>query len=227
MCANVSNLTDLTDALGIYCFLWQSAGLSLPLFFRPTHMILIDDTVISEDIADEYFVCDLTKCKGACCVEGDLGAPLEEEELAIIDRIQDEIRPFLSADGIAEIEKQGTYIREEDGDFSTPIIKGRECVYAIYDEKGYLKCGIEQAYFAGKTDFRKPISCHLYPIRIQKLVEYQAINYERWTICSDACSHGKELGVPVYKFLKDPLIRKFGTKWYAELEREINERKLD
>lgn len=190
-------------------------------------MILIDDTVISEDIADEYFVCDLTKCKGACCVEGDLGAPLEEEELAIIDRIQDEIRPFLSADGIAEIEKQGTFIREEDGDFSTPIIKGRECVYAIYDAKGYLKCGIEQAYFAGKTDFRKPISCHLYPIRVAKLAEYQAINYERWTICSDACSHGKELGVPVYKFLKDPLIRKFGTKWYAELAREIEERKLD
>jgi len=129
-------------------------------------MILINDTVISEDVADEFFVCDLAKCKGACCVEGDMGAPLEEEELAILDRIQEDIKPFLSADGLAEIAKQGNYIKEDDGDFSTPIIAGRECVYALYDNKGHLKCGIEQAYFAGKTDFRKPISCHLYPIRI-------------------------------------------------------------
>lgn len=188
-------------------------------------MILIDDTVISEDISDEFFVCDLAKCKGACCVEGDLGAPLEEEELLILDRIQQDIKPFLSEKGLMEIAKSGAWVKDEDGDFSTPIIQGRECAYAIYDEKGYLKCGIEQAYFAGKTDFRKPISCHLYPIRIAKLAEYQSVNYERWSICSDACSHGKELGVPVYQFLKDPLIRKFGTKWYAELEKEIAERK--
>ena len=188
-------------------------------------MILIDDTVISEDVADEFFVCDLAKCKGACCVEGDLGAPLEEEELLILENIQEEIKPFLSEIGLQEIKKSGAWVKDEDGDFSTPIIKGRECAYAIYDEKGYLKCGIEQAYFAGKTQFRKPISCHLYPIRIAKLAEYQSVNYERWSICSDACSHGKELGVPVYKFLKDPLIRKFGTQWYTELEREIQERK--
>jgi hypothetical protein len=188
-------------------------------------MILIDDTVISEDISDEFFVCDLAKCKGACCVEGDLGAPLEEEELLILDRIQNEIKPFLSEKGLLEIAKSGTWVKDDDGDFSTPIIQGRECAYAIYDDKGYLKCGIEQAYFAGKTDFRKPISCHLYPIRIAKLAEYQSVNYERWSICSDACSHGKELGVPVYQFLKDPLIRKFGTKWYAELEKEIADRK--
>jgi hypothetical protein len=188
-------------------------------------MILIDDTVISEDISDEFFVCDLAKCKGACCVEGDLGAPLEEEELLILDRIQNDIKPFLSEKGLLEIAKSGNWVKDEDGDFSTPIIQGRECAYAIYDDKGYLKCGIEQAYFAGKTDFRKPISCHLYPIRIAKLAEYQSVNYERWSICSDACSHGKELGVPVYQFLKDPLIRKFGTKWYTELEKEIAERK--
>jgi len=190
-------------------------------------MIIIDSVLVSDMVVEEQFVCDLAKCKGACCVEGDLGAPLEEDELAIIERIQADIAPFLSADGLAEIAKQGTWVKDEDGDFSTPIIQGRECVYALYDEKGHLKCGIEQAYFAGKTDFRKPISCHLYPIRIQKLAEYQALNYDRWTICSDACSHGKELGVPIYKFLKDPLIRKFGTKWYAELEREIAERKED
>ena len=121
-------------------------------------MILINDTVISEDVADEFFVCDLAKCKGACCVEGDMGAPLEEEELAILDRIQEDIKPFLSAVGLAEIAKQGNYIKEDDGDFSTPIIEGRECVYALYDDKGHLKCGIEQAYFAGKTDFLPFIS---------------------------------------------------------------------
>ena len=129
-------------------------------------MILIDDTVISSDVADEFFVCDLAKCKGACCVEGDLGAPLEEEELEILERIQDEIKPFLSEVGLAELAKTGAWVKDDDGDFSTPVIKGRECAYAIYDDKGYLKCGIEQAYFAGKTDFRKPISCHLYPIRL-------------------------------------------------------------
>ncbi|TBH73990.1 DUF3109 family protein [Aquirufa nivalisilvae] len=188
-------------------------------------MILIDDTVISEDVADEFFVCDLSKCKGACCVEGDLGAPLEEDELAIIESIQEQIAPYLSEEGKAVIEKVGTWVKDEDGDFSTPVIEGRECVYAIYDDKKYLKCGIEQAFFDGKIDFRKPISCHLYPIRIAKLAEYQALNYDRWSICSDACSHGKQLGVPIYKFLKEPLIRKFGEKWYSELEKEIEERK--
>ncbi|MHA8056448.1 DUF3109 family protein [Aquirufa nivalisilvae] len=188
-------------------------------------MILIDDTVISEDVADEFFVCDLSKCKGACCVEGDLGAPLEEDELAIIESIQEQIAPYLSEEGKAVIEKVGTWVKDEDGDFSTPVIEGRECVYAIYDDKKYLKCGIEQAFFDGKIDFRKPISCHLYPIRIAKLAEYQALNYDRWSICSDACSHGKQLGVPIYKFLKEPLIRKFGEKWYIELEKEIEERK--
>ncbi|AWL09518.1 hypothetical protein HME7025_01666 [Aquirufa nivalisilvae] len=188
-------------------------------------MILIDDTVISEDVADEFFVCDLSKCKGACCVEGDLGAPLEEDELAIIESIQEQIAPYLSEEGKAVIEKVGTWVKDEDGDFSTPVIEGRECVYAIYDDKKYLKCGIEQAFFDGKIDFRKPISCHLYPIRIAKLAEYQALNYDRWSICSDACSHGKQLGVPIYKFLKEPLIRKFGDKWYSELEKEIEERK--
>ena len=112
-------------------------------------MILIDDTVISSDIADEFFVCDLAKCKGACCVEGDLGAPLEEEELEILERIQDDIKPFLSEIGLKEIEKSGAWVKDDEGDFSTPVIEGRECAYALYDEKGHLKCGIEQAYFAG------------------------------------------------------------------------------
>jgi hypothetical protein len=195
------------------------------LWFKNKQMILIDDTVISSDIADEFFVCDLAKCKGACCVEGDLGAPLEEEELEILERIQEEIKPFLSEVGLKEIEKMGAWVKDDDGDFSTPVIEGRECAYALYDEKGHLKCGIEQAYFAGKTDFRKPISCHLYPIRLAKLADYTALNYDRWSICSDACSNGSSLGVPIYVFLKEPLIRKFGEKWYGELCQEIEERK--
>lgn len=186
-------------------------------------MILIDETVISDDIKEQFFVCDLEKCKGACCVEGDLGAPLTEEETKILDKVYQKVKPYLSDQGIREIEKQGTFILDEEGDFSTPTINGRECAYAIYDDKGILKCGIEQAYNDGKIKFRKPISCHLYPIRITKYDHYEAINYDRWHICSPACGLGKELGVPVYKFLKEALTRKYGERWYRELCTEIEE----
>ncbi|MES2795701.1 MAG: DUF3109 family protein [Bacteroidota bacterium] len=184
-------------------------------------MILIDNTVISDDIADKFFVCDLSKCKGACCVEGDLGAPLELDELAILEQEFKNIEPYLSADGKKAIESQGLYIKDWEDDFSTPTIADRECAYALYDEKGILKCAIEQAFFDGKTDFRKPISCHLYPIRITKHDHYDALNYDRWHICSDACSHGEQLGVELYKFLKAPLIRKYGEAWYKQLIWEI------
>ena len=186
-------------------------------------MILIDETVISDDIKEQFFVCDLEKCKGACCVEGDLGAPLTEEETKTLDKVYQKVKPYLSDQGIREIEKQGTFILDEEGDFSTPTINGRECAYAIYDDKGILKCGIEQAYNDGKIKFRKPISCHLYPIRITKYDHYEAINYDRWHICTPACGLGKELGVPVYKFLKEALTRKYGERWYRELCTEIEE----
>ncbi len=184
-------------------------------------MILIDNTVISDDIKEQFFVCDLDKCKGACCVEGDLGAPLEKEELEILEENYQKVKPFLNKEGIAAIEKQGTYIVDEEGDYSTPTVSGKECAYAIYDDKGILKCGIEQAYFAGKTKFRKPISCHLYPIRITQYDHYDALNYDRWHVCSPACGLGEKLGVPIYKFLKDSLIRKYGEEWYEELVNEI------
>jgi hypothetical protein len=184
-------------------------------------MILIDNTVISDDIADQFFVCDLAKCKGACCIEGDLGAPLEPEELTILENEYENIKPYLSEIGKKAIENQGLYIKDWEDDYSTPTIDDKECAYALYDEKGTLKCGIEQAYFDGKTTFRKPISCHLYPIRITKYDNYEALNYDRWHICSDACSHGAGLGVELYKFLKEPLIRKYGEPWYKELIREI------
>jgi len=180
-------------------------------------MINHKGTVISDDIVENYFVCDLLKCKGACCVEGDLGAPLEEDELDILKKEYPKIKPYLTKKGIKEIEKQGKYILDEDGDYSTPTIGGKECAYAIYDDNGILKCGIEQSFLAGKSKFRKPISCHLYPIRIKKYKAYDAVNYNRWHICSPACEHGEALKVPLYVFLKDALIRKYGKKWYNEL----------
>lgn len=187
-------------------------------------MIVIDKTCISDDIADQMFVCDLEKCKGACCVEGDLGAPLEEEELPILEQIYEDVKPYLSAKGIRAIEEQGLYIKDYEGDYSTPTIGNRECAFAIYDKKGVLKCGIEQAYLDGKISYKKPISCHLYPIRITKYEDYHAINYDRWEICNPACKHGRKLGVPLYKFLKEPLIRQYGEIWYNELVHLIEEK---
>ncbi|MGL4631789.1 MAG: DUF3109 family protein [Leadbetterella sp.] len=189
-------------------------------------MILIDNTCISDDIADQEFVCNLQKCKGACCVEGDLGAPLEENELSILEEIYPQVESYLSEAGKEAIRNQGKYIKDWEGDYSTTTIDEKECAYAIYDNKGILKCGIEQAYLDKKIDFKKPISCHLYPIRITKYENYHAINYDRWSICSDACDLGKELKVPVYKFLKEPLTRAYGEKWYQQLEEEIQGDKL-
>lgn len=188
-------------------------------------MIVIGDTILSDDIIENFFVCNIEKCKGACCVEGDLGAPLEEAEKAKMDEVYEKVKPYMSKEGIEEVEKQGIYILDEEGDYSTPTINHKECAYAVYDDKGFLKCSIEQAYLDGKIDFKKPISCHLYPIRITTYDKYDALNYDRWDICSDACSFGKELGVPVYVFLKDALIRKYGEQWYSDLEAEIELRK--
>ncbi len=184
-------------------------------------MIRVHNILVSDEIAEQEFVCNLQKCKGACCVEGDLGAPLEKDELPVLEALYAHVKPFLSPEGIKAIEEQGLYILDEDGDYSTPTIGGRECAYAVYDDKGILQCGIEQAYNAGKISWRKPISCHLYPIRIMKRRNLEALNYHRWDICSPACQLGRELKVPVYRFLKDALIRKYGEEWYNELVRQI------
>jgi hypothetical protein len=184
-------------------------------------MMKVGEILVSDDVREKEFVCNLEKCKGACCVEGDFGAPLDEDELAILEEIYPKVKPYLSKEGIEVIEKIGTHTVDEDGDLVTPVIDGRECVYAIYDKKGVLKCGIEQAYYDGKVSWKKPISCHLYPIRITKKKEFEALNYHKWHICSPACALGKELQVPVYKFLKDPLIRKYGEAWYEDLLKTI------
>jgi len=187
-------------------------------------MIKVGEILVSDDIKEVEFVCNLEKCKGACCVEGDLGAPLEEAELETMHAIQKEVLPYITQAGAQAIKEQGPYILDEDGDFSTPTIGGKECAYALYDKQGVLKCGIEQAYLDGKISFRKPISCHLYPIRITTNKKgFEAVNYHKWDICSAACQLGQALGVPVYKFLKEPLIRKYGVEWYDELVARINE----
>jgi len=184
-------------------------------------MLTVEHTIISDDIVENFFVCNLDACKGACCVEGDLGAPLEEDELPIMEEIQDRVLPYLTEEGRKEIERQGPYILDEEGDFSTPTIGGKECAYALYDEDNVLKCGIELAHKDGLIDYKKPISCHLYPIRIGKYDDFEAINYDRWDICAAACAFGKDLSVPLYEFLKEPLIRKYGATWYRKLLAEI------
>ena len=186
-------------------------------------MIQIDDKLISEDLFSEEFVCNLAKCKGICCVEGDAGAPLEEDETKILDEIYPKIKPYLRPEGIQAIEEQGTYTLDFEGDLVTPLVNNTECAYVIFDEKGYTKCAIEKAYEDGVIDWQKPISCHLYPIRITEYSNFSAINYHEWDICSDACTLGKELGVKVYQFLKKPLIRKYGEEFYQTLSEAAEE----
>ncbi len=182
-------------------------------------MLSIQDTLISEDLLEKDFVCDLSKCKGACCVEGDAGAPLEDPEVKILAKIYEDVKPFLREEGIRSIEEQGTaVIDESDGEPVTPLVKGKECAYVIFDEKGVTKCGIEKAWEAGATDFRKPVSCHLFPVRISKYEGYDAVNYQKIEVCAPACELGKSLEVPVYKFVKDALVRKYGPDWYEELD---------
>ena len=182
-------------------------------------MFQIGDVIVSEEILEKQFVCDLSRCKGACCVEGDAGAPVTSEEAKIMEDIFEDVKPFLRPEGVAAIQKHGTTVTDpSDGELVTPLVNGAECAYVIFDEKGITKCGIEKAWESGAVDFRKPISCHLYPVRIAQYSDFEAVNYHKWEICSPACDLGASLQVPVYKFLKDSLITKYGSEWYLELE---------
>ena len=187
-------------------------------------MLQIDDTIVSFDLFDEYFTCDLASCKGICCIEGDAGAPLEEDEIDKLEEILPIIWDDLSDISKEVIEKQGVFYIDRDLEPVTSIVNGRECVFTYSDENGVCKCAIEKAYREGKTDFYKPVSCHLYPVRVQKYNDFQAVNYHRWTVCECACILGNQLKIPVYKFLKEPLIRKFGEPWYKQME--VAEREL-
>lgn len=182
-------------------------------------MFQLGKTIVSEDIIKTDFLCNLSACKGACCVDGDAGAPLEQEEVQILKDIYPRVKPFLRKAGIAAIEEQGTSIVTENGELETPLINGADCAYVIFDEKKTALCGIEEAYNQGEISWKKPLSCHLYPVRVKDYSEFSAVNYNKWYICDDACTLGKELQVPVYKFVKEALIRKFGEDWFIELEK--------
>lgn len=186
-------------------------------------MIEVDGVLIQESVTDEEFVCNLGACKGACCVEGDAGAPLEQHEASVLKEIFPKVRPFMTSKGIQTIEEMGTSVYDTDGDLTTPCVGGnKECAYVTW-ENGITKCAIEKAYEAGVIDWQKPLSCHLYPIRVTKYPGFEVLQYDRWHICHSACSLGRSLHVPVYKFLKSPLVRKYGEDWFASLEKCITQ----
>ena len=179
-------------------------------------MIQIENQIISLDIFQKHFVCDLKSCKGACCVEGDSGAPLSDDELQKLQDILHKIKPYMQESGIQQIEKSGIAVYDEEGDLTTSLINNRECVFAT-EQNGIIFCAIEKAYSKGETDFKKPISCHLFPIRITQYEKFEAINYEKIKICNSACRCGTQLKIPLYIFLKEALIRKYGDNWYKKL----------
>ena len=184
-------------------------------------MIIIENILVSDELVQEQFVCDLMKCKGGCCVDGDAGAPLMPEERANIDEVLPAVKPYLNERSLKEIEKQGNYVWDNEFGWVTPAIDGGVCVYAVTNDLGIVKCGIEQAYRDGKVNWKKPISCHLFPVRIKQSKDgmQEFVNYEpREDLCKPACKLGKKLKVPVYQFLKEPLERKYGNEFYETLD---------
>ncbi len=186
-------------------------------------MIQIDDVLVSVDCLSEKFCCDLEACKGICCVEGDAGAPVDLDEVAGIEEALPEVWPMLSASAQAVIDRQGVAYTDEEGDLVTSIVNGKDCVFTCYDEAGHCYCALEKAFREGRTRFFKPLSCHLYPIRLKKIGDGVALNYHRWEVCKMAVEKGRRLNLPVYRFLREPLVRRFGEAWYAELEQAADE----
>jgi hypothetical protein len=182
-------------------------------------LIEVKDKVVSTQIFEKKFVCDLNACKGACCVEGDAGAPINYAEIDLLEEDLDAIYPYMRPEGVEAVKKSGVFYIDDENEPVTTLVNGAECAFVFFDEKGITKCSIEQAFSAGKTSFKKPISCHLYPIRTKKFNELTALTYDVWPICEPACSCGEKLDVPVYRFLKEPLIRAFGEDFFLELEK--------
>lgn len=181
-------------------------------------MIAVQGILVSEDLLEEKFVCDLIKCKGACCIEGESGAPVTRDEINTIKENWSIYTTYLDSEGMASAEKQQFGVLDDDGEWVTPLIgKHGRCAFSFL-ENGIAKCGLEQAYLDGKTQWRKPISCFLYPARVMKLHDTLAVNYHRWKICQPACECGSQKGVRVYQFLKVPLTQQFGEAWYNELD---------
>lgn len=185
-------------------------------------MIRIDDTLISDHLVEVKFCCDLAACKGVCCVEGDAGAPLEDHEFYIIEDNLEEIKPYMRPEGLKVVEENGIFDYDSEGQLVTPLVNDKECAF-VYFENDIAFCAIEKAFNEKKIDFQKPISCHLYPIRISHLKDKVALNYHKWNVCDPARKKGNDIGLPLYKFLKDPLTRMFGETWYHELEKVAKE----
>lgn len=180
-------------------------------------MIKIQGTLISLDMLEENFTCDIEKCKGACCVQGESGAPLQNSEVEKLKEIYVSVKSYLQPESREEIEKKGVYYIDAYGEPVTQLNNGKECAFTVF-ENGIARCGIEKAYIDGKTDFQKPVSCHLYPVRVRKYKDFDAVNYDKWGICKDAITSGNRLQNPVYQFTKQSLIRRFGELWFDELE---------
>lgn len=183
-------------------------------------MISIGKTIVSEEVIKKQFSCDLNACHGECCVQGDSGAPLEEEEIGMIEDYLDDIKPYMTKSGKAAVRKNGVFDYDSDGELVTTLVNGQECAF-VYFENEISFCAIEKAYREGKIDYFKPISCHLYPIRITKFEGFEAINYHQWDICDLALLKGKKEKVALYEFVKEPLIRKYGKEWYDLLVKEV------
>ncbi len=193
-------------------------------------MLQIQDTLVSMDVISKKFICNLDFCKGNCCVYGDYGAPLEEKEIKILKKNFYKIKPYLTDKGEETIKKQGLTIKDDEGDFVTPLIDGKECAFTYFDDNNIAGCAIEKAFLNNDIDFRKPVSCHLYPVRIKKYKTFTAVNYHEWDICNSAIANGDKQGIPVYIFLKDALTRYFGAEWYDELiqaAKTLNEQNKD
>lgn len=183
-------------------------------------MIIVEKTLISDDVCEAFFSCNLKICKGSCCIEGDYGAPLEEEEISILEEELEKIKPFMTDQGREVVSKMGVFVFDIEGTFVTPLIGNNQCAF-VYHENDIALCAIEKAFNEKIIKFQKPISCHLYPIRIQKQPEYDAINYHKWSICKESCKAAELQKIPLHKFLKEPLIRKYGENWYEILEKYL------
>jgi len=182
-------------------------------------IIEIGDKLVSDELFEKEFVCNLSACKGVCCIEGDEGAPLTIEEVDLLEENIDEIKPYMTKEGIDMVESKGVFYIDQENEPVTNLVNGKECTFVFRDDQGVTKCSIETAYRKGEISFNKPLSCHLYPIRVKKYHSFLSLNYHEWPICKDACTLGAELKVSVYRFLKEPIIRAFGKDFYTELEK--------
>lgn len=184
-------------------------------------MLIVGNVLVSEELIDKCFCCDIAQCKGACCVDGDLGAPITPEEVAEIEDYYPDFQKYMTEEGVAVVENGGTFVFTGGDSFDTPLMASNNaCAYVCFED-GIAKCAIEKCFRNGEIPFRKPISCYLYPIRVSRVGEYEALNYDHWSICKTAVENGNRLKLPVYQFLREPLIAKYGEEWYAELEEMV------